>query len=68
MAIIRTAKKILTFKKANVTPMAKASIDVATASGSIALKEKSGSQHSSSPNASLIIFRPISDNNIKAIQ
>ena len=61
--------KILTFKKAKVTPTAKASIDVAIARGGIMiLGENSVLQLSSFSNDSLIMLIPIKANKIKAIQ
>ena len=66
--ISRIAGRICTSKKAKVTPTASASMLVATASGSIVLKEKESLTSSSSPSASRIIFAPISASSTKAIQ
>ena len=67
-AMIETADKILTFKKAKVTPIAKASMEVAIAKGIMTLGENSVLHVSSSSKASLIILIPIKANKIKAIQ
>ena len=63
-----TAKTMFTCKNANVTPMAKASMLVATAKGSMAFAEKEPSSCSSSPKDSRIMFPPISASSPKAIQ
>ena len=55
-------------KKANVTPTASASILVAIASTIIVLKSTLSLLSSSFSNDSLIIFNPINDSSIKAIQ
>ena len=71
MPIKVTEGRISTSKKASVTPMAKASMEVAMAMGSIARqpKEESIRSHSSHPlEASLIMLPPMSPNRIKAIQ
>ena len=64
-----TAQRILTFKKAKVTPTAKASMLVATASSSMALGAKEASAVSSSlEKASFNILPPMTDSRMKATQ
>ena len=64
-----TAHRISTRRKANITPMASASMEVATASISITIGDKDGSQSSSSPaTASRIMPPPIRTSRAKAIQ
>ena len=64
-----TAQRILTFKKAKVTPTAKASMLVATARGSMALNPKEESRDSASVSRdSRIILIPMIPSRIKAIQ
>ena len=69
IAMIEQANTILTFKKAKLTPIAKASILVAIANNKITFNGKSEtSSFSFSSRLSLIIFNPIKASNIKATQ